>query len=443
MGNQKITPTNFIATVYGNLTPLNNSAFSKARLKIFYKGLNRNGSYITDEVAEKLLATLPGTPIVGYFDGDNDDFLGHVSPEQNKPYGFVPQDMNFKWEMSLDPDGVYRTYACTDIVLWTGRYPIASRIVGKSHSMELNPNTVEGEWVDDGDDFYYQFSNAEFFGLCILGDEYEPCFEGSSFYELHSNKEEENSISNELQEMFSLYKRELGIADENQTGGQEMEEENKDSVVEEVVVEEEVVVNNELDQEEKVSDEKDDKEVKEEESSEVEENNEEENNDEEEKEEEKPETEEVSEEEDKKDEEEEQEEVSEEEETKEVAEEASEEPESEEPDLNSQLAEKDAEIASLKAQLAELNSYKAQKVHEEKEQVIETYSNKLSEEEVENFKSKIDEFESAIELKKEIALCILDKEIQEAEESSNFSYVKSHKEELKGAEAIVARYAKK
>ena len=115
----------------------------------------------------------------------------------------------------------------------------------------------------------------------------------------------------------------------------------------------------------------------------------------------------------------------------------------EEPDLNSQLAAKDAEIADLKAQLEELNSYKAQKVHEEKEQVIETYSKKLSEEEVENFKNKIDEFESAIELKKEIALCILDKEVsEEAEEPSNFSFVKNHKEELKGAEAIVARYAK-
>ena len=96
MSNQKSTPTNFVATVYGNLTPLNNSAFSKARLKIFYKGLNRNGSYITDEVAEKLLSTLPGTPIVGSFSGEKDDFEGHMpwSPEELKAYGFVPQDID-------------------------------------------------------------------------------------------------------------------------------------------------------------------------------------------------------------------------------------------------------------------------------------------------------------------------------------------------------------
>ncbi len=414
MENQKITPTNFVATVYGNLTPLNNSAFSKARLKIFYKGLNRNGSFITDEVAEKLLSTLPGTPVVGNFQGEKDDFEGHMSwaPEELKAYGFVPQDMNFNWEMSLDPDGVYRTYACTDIVLWTGRYPVASRIVGKSHSMELNPETVQGEWIETEDDFYFQFTNAEFFGLCVLGDEYEPCFEGSSFYELHNKKEDKPNFSNEVKEMFSLYKKELDTADENQTGGQEMED-NENKPVEEEVTETPAEETPEV--EETTTPEETNAEGEGEETEEGTETPEETE----------PETD--SDEEDESDEEE--------------SEESEE--DGEEPDLNSQLAEKDAEIASLKAELDELNSYKAQKVQEEKEQVIETYSKKLSDEEVENFKNKMDEFATAIELKKEIAIYILDKESEEQEEETNFSFVKSHTEELKGAEAILAKYAKK
>lgn len=418
MENQKITPTNFIATVYGNLTPLNNSAFSKARLKIFYKGLNRNGSYITDEVAEKLLATLPGTPVVGNFQGEKDDFEGHMSwaPEELKAYGFVPQEMNFNWEMSLDPDGVYRTYACTDVILWTGRYPIASRIVGKSHSMELNPDTVEGEWVETEDDFYFQFSNAEFFGLCILGDDYEPCFEGSSFYELH-RKEEQKPVSHELQEMFSLYKKELDIASENQTGGQEMEEENKDLNVEEQVPETDEVV-----EEQEVETPAEGEEVVEEETTPEEEGEAEEG-----------------------------EEQEEEPETEEEGDSESEEPETEEqegsdeePDLNSQLAEKDAEIADLKAQLEELQSYKLAKVKEEKEKVLEAYSKKLTEEEVENFKNKIDDYETAVDFKKEIALCILDKEnTEETIEQQNYALSNGHKDKLTGVEAIVAKYAKK
>ena len=420
MSNQKSTPTNFVATVYGNLTPLNNSAFSKARLKIFYKGLNRNGSYITDEVAEKLLSTLPGTPIVGNFSGEKDDFEGHMSwsPEELKAYGFVPQDMNFSWEMSLDPDGVYRTYACTDIVLWTGRYPVASRIVGKSHSMELNPDTVQGEWVDDGEDFYFQFTNAEFFGLCVLGNDYEPCFEGSSFYELHK-KEEKPNFSAEVKEMFTLYKNELDIADENQTGGQVMEEENKDQIAEEVLEQE--VPNTEEQEEQEVPAQDEGAEEQEQEEQPTEEQE--------------PEQE---------DEEESEEEETESEEEGEGSEEEEQEESEEQPDLNSQLAAKDEEIASLKAQLEELSSYKAAKVLEEKEKVLETYSSKLSDEEVAEFKNKIDDFETATDLKKEIALCILDKEnVEEEVENSNYAFVGNRKENLTGIEAIVAKYAKK
>lgn len=430
MENQKITPTNFVATVYGNLTPLNNSAFSKARLRIFYKGLNRNGSYITDDVADKLLATLPGTPVVGNFQGEKDDFEGHMSwsPEELKAYGFVPQDMNFNWEMFLDPDGVYRTYACVDVVLWTGRYPVASRIVGKSHSMELNPKTIQGEWVDTEDEFYFKYTSAEFFGLCILGDDYEPCFEGSSFYELH-RKEEKSSLSEQMVEMFSLFKEEISTAIENHTGGQEMEEENKpvdEEVVETPAAEEVVDKKDEVEETEtpatdhEVVEDNDKTETEPEETETDVEEPETETEPEASEEEEKPEEEEVEEETD--------EEVDTEEET--------------EPEVNSQLAEKDAEIAELKAQLEELNTYKLQKIKEEKEQVLETYSKKLSEEEVENFKNKMDEFENAVDFKKEIALCILDKENVEEEDPSNFSFVRSHNEELKGVEAILARYAK-
>ena len=426
MENQKSTPTNFVATVYGNLVPLNNSALSKARLKIFYKGMNRNGSYINEEIAEKLISTLPGTPVVGYYDSDKDDFLGHVSPESNRAYGFVPEEMNFKWEMFLDPDGVYRTYACTDIILWTGRYPIASKIVGKSHSMELNPDTVEGEWVEHDDEYYFEFTNAEFFGLCVLGEEYEPCFEGSSFYELHQ-QENNASISKDLKEMFSLYKSTIDSAEENPTGGQEMEDEklkpqdlDNDSVEEEVKDQEEEEVKEE---ENKPSE---TEEVKDESSEE----GEEEETDEEEKEEEQEEPE--------------QEEENEEEESEETDEPEEEEEEKEEVDFNSALAEKDKTIATLEAELKELREYKKAKVNEEKEEVLNTYSNKLTEEEIADFRNKIEDYNSAVELKKDIAVCLLDKQSNEEKiEESNYALINSRKNTFTGIEAIVAKYANK
>lgn len=425
MENQKSTPTNFVATVYGNLVPLNNSALSKARLKIFYKGMNRNGSYINEEIAEKLISTLPGTPVVGYYDSDKDDFLGHVSPESNRAYGFVPEEMNFKWEMFLDPDGVYRTYACTDIILWTGRYPIASKIVGKSHSMELNPDTVEGEWVEHDDEYYFEFTNAEFFGLCVLGEEYEPCFEGSSFYELHQ-QENNSSISKDLKEMFSLYKSTIDSAEENPTGGQEMEDEKlKPQDLDNDSVEEEV-----KDQEEEVKEEENKPSETEEVKDESSEEGEEEETDKEEKEEEQEEPE--------------QEEENEEEESEETDEPEEEEEEKEEVDFNSALAEKDKTIATLEAELKELREYKKAKVNEEKEEVLNTYSNKLTEEEIADFRNKIEDYNSAVELKKDIAVCLLDKQSNEEKiEESNYALINSRKNTFTGIEAIVAKYANK
>ena len=425
MENQKSTPTNFVATVYGNLVPLNNSALSKARLKIFYKGMNRNGSYINEEIAEKLISTLPGTPVVGYYDSDKDDFLGHVSPESNRAYGFVPEEMNFKWEMFLDPDGVYRTYACTDIILWTGRYPIASKIVGKSHSMELNPDTVEGEWVEHDDEYYFEFTNAEFFGLCVLGEEYEPCFEGSSFYELHQ-QENNASISKDLKEMFSLYKSTIDSAEENPTGGQEMEDEKlKPQDLDNDSVEEEV-----KEQEEEVKEEENKPSETEEVKDESSEEGEEEETDEEEKEEEQEEPE--------------QEEENEEEESEETDEPEEEEEEKEEVDFNSALAEKDKTIATLEAELKELRKYKKAKVNEEKEEVLNAYSNKLTEEEIADFRNKIEDYSSAVELKKDIAVCLLDKQSNEEKiEESNYALINSRKNTFTGIEAIVAKYANK
>ena len=334
--------------------------------------------------------------------------------------------------MSLDPDGVYRTYACADVVLWTGRYPVASKIVGKSHSMELNPDTIQGEWVERDDEFCYEFSNAEFIGLCVLGEEYEPCFEGSSFYELQKESKLSN-VGTDLKEMYSLYNQIANSADENPTGGQEMEEENKDALESTITPEEEtekeVPANNELENEEGIAEE-----VKPEEEQEVEDEG---AASEEQSEEESEEEEEGSEEP-----EEESEEDSDEEEGEDKDEESEEEPEV---DLNAELAKKDEEIASLKEELESLKSYKAKKIKEEKENVLNSYSNRLTEEEVNDFKAKLDSYESAADLKKDIALCILDKEVEveEEEDKSQYSLVNSQKSKLTGAASIVAQYVNK
>jgi len=56
----------FSVQVYGELEKYN-EVLSKARCRVFYKYENRNGTYISDEFAEKLLSSLPYAPVKGIY----------------------------------------------------------------------------------------------------------------------------------------------------------------------------------------------------------------------------------------------------------------------------------------------------------------------------------------------------------------------------------------
>ena len=128
-------PTKIDVTLYGNIEQLS-PTLSKGRVRTFYKGLNRNRTYISEEFAEQLIASLPYAPVKGIFDEDDEDFGSHGEDNTDgKIYGVVMEDCNFAWEDHLDKDGVVRTYACADVILFTGLYPEAKLISGKSQSM--------------------------------------------------------------------------------------------------------------------------------------------------------------------------------------------------------------------------------------------------------------------------------------------------------------------
>jgi hypothetical protein len=125
----------FPVTIYGNLEKYN-EVLTKARCRIFYKYANRNGTYITDEFADKLLSSVRYVPVKGIFnDGDYSDH--GVSRDEGRIYGIVPENPNLAWESFTDDDGVTREYACVDVLIFTALYEEARDIVGKSQSMEL------------------------------------------------------------------------------------------------------------------------------------------------------------------------------------------------------------------------------------------------------------------------------------------------------------------
>lgn len=198
----------FDVTVYENLEPVNN-LLSKSRVRIFYKYFNRNRTYITDDFANQLIASLPYVPIKGIFDKDDMDFTDHGEKRtEGKIYGVVPENPNVAWEEHLDEDGVTRLYCCADVLLFTGIYPEAKLIVGKPQSMELNKSTLEGEWrtwEQDGKPYCY-FLKGELLGLSVLGEEVEPCFEGAAFYSL---KEDMNRLFSYIKEYEKQEERKM------------------------------------------------------------------------------------------------------------------------------------------------------------------------------------------------------------------------------------------
>lgn len=183
-----------------NLSPNDiNPLVSNCQIKVLYVGENRNRSYISKEVAEDMAKSLRGTPIVGYYIEDKKDFGDHgeqlvIDGEGfhfntlTKPYGFVAPDAKVWFQDFEDMDEcgmkTVRTYLVTDGYLWTGQFEECRSLLtnAKSQSMELDSETLNGEWSKAVSNNYELFiiNDAIFSKLCILGNDVEPCFEGAS-----------------------------------------------------------------------------------------------------------------------------------------------------------------------------------------------------------------------------------------------------------------------
>ena len=177
----------FPVTIYGNLKELN-PVLSQARCRIFYKYENRNGTYITDEFAQKLISSLPYTPVKGIYDNFDEDYTDHgLKRDLGRIYGIVPENPNFSWEKHLDEDEIEREYACCDVYIFTALYEEAFQIVGKSQSMELYQPSIKGDWAIINGKKLFKFEDGCFLGLQILGDDVEPCFEGAAFFTFYND----------------------------------------------------------------------------------------------------------------------------------------------------------------------------------------------------------------------------------------------------------------
>ena len=232
------TPIEFI-----NITPLN-PLISKCQIKVCYVGdePNRNRSIITKEVAKQMANSLPGCPIVGFYNEEKGDFEEHnriidISngkfeiKDTTRPYGFVDLNAKVWFQKYLDDGMKEHEYMMTEGWLWTGQYPECQRILahGNNQSMELDEGTIDAHWSkdDNGDPKFFIINEAIISKLCTLGEANEPCFEGANiaaptiqFAFEDGFKEQLFSMMNELKEyltkeekkVFTRYSVEIGDA---------------------------------------------------------------------------------------------------------------------------------------------------------------------------------------------------------------------------------------
>lgn len=242
--SQKITDKNirFMSEIQSieKINPL----FSKATIRAFYTKSNRNGSYISEEVAERAIPSIYNIPIVGEYIEETDNFSGHGESVEIKndqitfksstvPFGVVPESAKVYWEDVTEDSGVVNKYLVVEgAYLWTGRYEqlnvLKDNKFGQSMEIEVNNGNfavIDGSEVFKIDEFIFS-------AFCILGinrdgeGHVEPCFENANITTYSLDKV---GFKREFSQMVEELKFSL------QQGGNTMPQENVTNEVEEGV----------------------------------------------------------------------------------------------------------------------------------------------------------------------------------------------------------------
>lgn len=191
--------------------------FQKVKIWIAHTGQNLNYTVFSKDVLEDMSKTLPYVPIVGFMEKNSEeenDFSDHrqrITVENNKveveymgkAYGFIPEEPNAQFENR----GGKEWLTCEGY-LWTKfakAIEIFDRADGsKSQSMEID--NVDGEVDERG---RLVFSKGRFSALCILGEDVNPAMAGSTIEYFSANELKE--MVREMIHQFSIEKGAEGL----------------------------------------------------------------------------------------------------------------------------------------------------------------------------------------------------------------------------------------
>ena len=164
--------------------------YTKAKLKVFYIGETPDHRLFTKDFSDKVVQTLPLTPVVGFYSEEDEDFKGHNSIQY--VYGVVPDAAEMSYEKDEESGN---TFFVTDVILYTERKDnigkVANKIIGKQHSLELDPDSLKYKINRDNQGRFMniEFLEGKFVGLSVLGDNETPAFTGSGFFSINEDLE--------------------------------------------------------------------------------------------------------------------------------------------------------------------------------------------------------------------------------------------------------------
>ena len=151
-----------------------------ARLKVLYIGETADGRIFDEDFSKEIAASLPDCPVVAFYSDIKKDFLchnstqyafGHVPSNAECTFDKDEEDGNI-W---LNTQVILYTDRTDNIGT------IANKIIGHPHSLELDPKTVSYEFIKVDGKTKIHFSKGRVFGLSVLGTEEKPAFTGSAF----------------------------------------------------------------------------------------------------------------------------------------------------------------------------------------------------------------------------------------------------------------------
>ena len=187
--------------------------FSRGKLKVFYQGETADHRFFSEAFSKEIMKSLPYTPVVSYYDSEEDDFVGHATEQQI--YGIVDPCV----QPTIVEDDDHLLWCVCDVVLYTERPDmvgeIAQKIVGHSQSLELDPSSVQYKINYDEKKHFknIEFTAGRFVGLSVLGKNQKPAFTGSSFFSCDDAFEAKMQLLRNYCEQKN---------DENQNGGNTM-----------------------------------------------------------------------------------------------------------------------------------------------------------------------------------------------------------------------------